>query len=273
MSVSLAAEPIAHLGSFPITNSMVNAWIGVIFFVIVAAIASRRKGLVPKGIHNFFEAVVEFLINEVQKVTGDRARAKAFFPIVATIFLFVLFSNWIGQIPGTGSIGVYDLVHGEVELIPLLRPATSDLNMTIAIALFSVIASHLFGFVKLGPVSHVSKFVNIRGIFKSFKKGPMAVVVALIEFGVGLLEIISEIAKVLSLSLRLFGNIFAGEVLMTVMMGIFAYFLPLPFIFLEILVGAIQATVFAMLTLVYFTVATESHGHEEGEHHEEPAHA
>lgn len=273
MSVSLAAEPIAHIGSLPITNSMLNAWIGVIFFVIVAAVASRRKGLVPKGIHNVIEAVIEFLLNEVQKVTGDRARAKAFLPIVGTIFLFVLFSNWIGQVPGTGSIGVNEVVHGEVELIPLLRPATSDLNMTLAIAAFTVIASHIFGLMRLGPINHLSKFVNIRGIFQSFKKGPMAVVVALIEFGVGLLEIISEVAKVLSLSLRLFGNIFAGEVLMTVMMSIFAYFLPLPFIFMEILVGVIQATVFAMLSLVYFTVATEAHGEEHDEHESKPAHA
>ncbi len=271
--VPLAAEPIAHIGSFPITNGMVNAWIAVIFFILVAAIARSRKGLVPKGIHNFFEAVVEFLLNEAQKVTGDRARAKAFLPLVGTIFLFVLFSNWIGQVPGTGSIGVWEVIHGQKELIPLLRPATSDLNMTLAIAAMAVVASHVFGLMKLGPINHVSKFVNIRGIFQSFKKGPMAVVVACIEFGVGLIEIVSEIAKVLSLSLRLFGNIFAGEVLMTVIMGIFAFFLPLPFMFLEILVGVIQATVFAMLTLAYLTVSTEAHGEEHEEHEPEVAHA
>lgn len=260
--ISLAAEPIAHLAGLPITNSMINAWVAVFFFLIVAAVASRRIGLVPGGVHNVIEAVVDFLLTETQKVTGDRARAKLFLPIVGTIFLFVLFSNWLGQIPGTGSIGIYEVIHGQVELVPLLRPATSDLNMTLAIAAFTVVASHLFGLARLGPVSHLSKFVNIRGIFQALKKGPMAVAVAVIEFGVGLLEIISEVAKVLSLSLRLFGNIFAGEVLMTVMMGIFAYFLPLPFVFFELLVGAIQATVFAMLALVYFTVATESHGEE-----------
>ena len=267
--ISLAAEPIAHIAGFPITNSMVNAWIAVIFFVIVAAVASRRRGLVPKGIHNVIEAVVEFLLTEAQKVTGDRARAKTFLPIVATIFLFVLFSNWIGQIPGTGSIGFFEIKDGVKELIPLLRPATSDLNLTLAIATFTVVVSHLFGLTRIGPLGHLSKFVNVRGVLKAIKHGPMAVVVALIEFGVGLLEIVSEVAKVLSLSLRLFGNIFAGEVLMTVMMGIFAYFLPLPFIFLELLVGVIQATVFSLLALVYFTVATESHVEDQ----QEPAHA
>lgn len=257
-----AAEPIFHLGTFPITNAMVNAWIAVVFFVGLAFILRRQKTGVPKGIHNVAEAVVEFMMNEVKKVTGDEARARMFLPIVGTIFLFILFSNWLGLLPGTGSIGVYGMHNGEVELLPLLRPAASDLNLTLAIALFAVLASHVFGIRALGLTNHLSKFVNIRGIFQSFKNGPMAVIVALIEFGVGLLEIVSEIAKVLSLSLRLFGNIFAGEVLMTVMLGIFAFFLPLPFIFLELLVGVIQATVFAMLTLAYLTVATESHGQE-----------
>lgn len=266
MSVSLAAEPIAYIGSFPITNSMVTAWIAVVFFVVLAAIARTRKGLVPKGIHNVFEAVVEFLLTEIQKVTLDRARAKQFLPIVGTIFLFVLVLNWMGQIPGTGSIGFWHTLDGTRELIPLLRPASSDINMTLAIALFAIISTHIFGLIKVGPVGHLSKFVNVRGIVKSITKGPMAILVAVIEFFVGLLEIISEFAKVLSLTLRLFGNIFAGEVLLTVMMGIFAYFLPLPFIFLEILVGAIQATVFGMLTLAFLTVSTEPHGEEAHSH-------
>lgn len=262
-----AAEPIFHIGSFPITNAMVNGWIAVAFFVLVAFVVSRRKALVPKGIQNVAESVVEFMLAEIQKVTGDAARSRMFFPIVATIFLFILFSNWLGLIPGTGSIGVWGLHHGEVELIPLLRPAASDLNLTLAIALFAVLASHAFGIRALGLTNHVSKFVNVRGIFRSFKQGPTAVAVACIEFGVGLIEIVSEAAKVLSLSLRLFGNIFAGEVLLTVILGIFAYFLPLPFMFLELLVGVIQATVFSMLTLAYLTVATEAHGEEHGDDH------
>jgi F-type H+-transporting ATPase subunit a len=268
-----AAEPLFHVGSLPITNAMVNGWIAVVFFVGVAFVASRRRGLVPKGVHNFLEAVVEFMLTEVQKVTGDAKRAKQFLPIVATIFLFILFSNWFGLLPGTGSIGVWGMHEGHLALIPLLRPAASDLNLTLAIAVFAVVASHVFGFWKLGVVSHVSKFVNIRGIFHSLKKGPIAIFVSLIEFGVGLLEIVSEIAKVVSLSLRLFGNVFAGEVLLTVMLGILAYVLPIPFLFLELLVGIIQATVFAMLTLAYLTVATEAHGHEESSHELEPAHA
>ncbi len=267
-----AAEPLIYIGTLPVTNAMVNGWIAVVFFVVVAAVASRREGLVPSGVHNLIEGVIEFMMSEIQKVTGDTYRTKQFLPIVGTIFLFVLFSNWLGLIPGTGSIGVWGIHEGHTALIPLLRPAASDLNMTLGIALFAVLSSHVIGLMSLGPVGHFSKFVNIRGIWRSLKKGPMAVIVAVIEFFVGLLEVISEVAKVLSLSLRLFGNVFAGEVLLTVMLGLLAYFLPIPFIFLEILVGIIQATVFAMLTLAYLTVATEDHGHEE-EGHGEPAHA
>lgn len=255
-----AAEPIFHVGSLSVTNAMINGWIAVAFFVVVALVVSRKREATPRGIQNVAESVVEFMLAEIQKVTGDAKRARMFFPIVGTIFLFILFSNWLGLLPGTGSIGVWGLHEGEVELIPLLRPAASDLNLTLAIALFAVLASHAFGIRALGIGNHVSKFVNVRGIFRSFRHGPMAVIVACIEFGVGLLEIVSEVAKVLSLSLRLFGNIFAGEVLLTVILGIFAYFLPLPFMFLELLVGVIQATVFSMLTLAYLTVATEAHG-------------
>lgn len=265
-----AAEVIFHIGTFPVTNALLNGWVAVVFFVIIASFVSERSALVPKGIQNIAEAIVEFMLGEIRKVTGDAARARKFLPIVGTIFLFILFSNWLGLVPGTGSIGIWETKEGVRELVPLFRPAGSDLNLTLAIALFAVVASHVFGIIALGPVGHVSKFVNVRGVLKSLRHGPIAVVVALIEFGVGLLEIVSEVAKVLSLSLRLFGNVFAGEVLITVILGLFAYFLPIPFIFLEVLVGAIQATVFAMLTLAYLTVATEAHG--EGDHEEEAAH-
>jgi F-type H+-transporting ATPase subunit a len=258
-----AAEPLWHLGNFPITNAMINGWIAVVFFVCLAFILRSILHEKPKGLQNLAEVLVEFFLDQIEKVTGDKARARKFLPIIGTIFLFILFSNWLGLLPGTGSIGIWEMIHGEKELVPLLRPAASDLNLTLAIALFAVLSSHVLGILSIGPFHHISKFVNLAGIVKALKKGPMAIIVACIEFGVGFIEIISEIAKVLSLSLRLFGNIFAGEVLMTVMLGLFSLFLPIPFIFLEILVGAIQATVFAMLTLAYLTVATTSHAQEE----------
>ena len=267
-SIPLAAEPIFEIGNFTITNSMLNAYIAVAFFVLVALVVSKKINIIPKGIYNLIETLIEFALAEIEKVTEDKKKARAFLPLVATIFFFILFSNWLGQLPGTGSIGVYGYLHGHFELIPLLRPATSDLNLTLGIAMIAILTTHFAGMRSLGIFNHISKFLNFKGIFKSFKKGPMAVVIACVEFFIGLIEIIGEFAKTLSLSLRLFGNIFAGEVLMTVMLGLFSYVLPIPFMFLELLVGVIQATVFAMLTLAFLVVATMSHGHDE-EHSEE----
>lgn len=244
---------------------MVNSWIAVAFFVGVAWLI--RRGTFHRLTH-VAESVVEILLNEAQKVTGDRERAVKFLPIVGGAFLLILFSNWLGQMPGTGSIGVWRTVHGMAELVPLLRPSTSDINFTLALAVGAVITTHLYGISALGWVNHFSKFFNIRGVWRAVKKGPVAIMTALVELGIGLIELVGEVAKVLSLCLRLFGNIFAGEVLIAVILGLFAYALPLPFMALELLVGAVQATVFAMLTLAYLTVSTDAHGHDEEEHHE-----
>lgn len=264
--VPAAAEPIFHLGSFPVTNALINGWIAAGFFVGLALVLRSRAALVPRGVQNAAEAVTELALGEVRKVTGDQERALKFLPIVGTLFLFILFSNWLGLLPGSGSFGLWQVHGGESVLVPVMRAATSDLNFTLAIALFAVLASHLFGLRAVGLGTHLGRFIQVPGLINSFSKGPMAVMVALIEFAVGLLEIVSEFAKVVSLSLRLFGNVFAGEVLLTVMLGIFAYGLPVPFLFLELLVGIIQATVFAMLTLAYLTVMTTppAHGEETG---------
>lgn len=266
--VPLAAEPIAHIGAFPVTNTMVNAWIVTAFFLLVAFVASRRQTLVPRGVHNAIEAIVETLSSEIEKIAGSRKLARQFFPLIATIFFVVLANNWLGLIPGTGTVGFYELVHGETELVPLLRSAGSDLNFTLSIAVVAVLFSHFAGVRAVGFINYFSKFVNIKGIITSVKHGPMAFITAVIEFGVGFIEIIGEFAKTLSLSLRLFGNVFAGEILMTVMLSLASYVVPIPFMFLEILVGVVQATVFAMLTLVYLVIATTPHGgHEEHEEH------
>lgn len=265
---ALAAEPLFNIGHFSVTNSLLNAWISVAVFCVIAFIASRRKTIVPHGVHNVIEAVVEGLLGEVQKVTGDRKRALLFFPVVATLFLYILVNNWMGLLPGTGTIGWT----GGEEFLPLLRPAAADLNFTLAIAVFSVAMVQLAGIQATGLMNYGSKFLNIRGIFLAIPKGPTAIAVAIIEFGVGLIEIVSEFAKIVSLSLRLFGNVFAGEILIGVMMSLFSFVLPIPFMFLEILVGAIQATVFSILVLAFLTVATDSHGHGDEEHHEAEAH-
>lgn len=273
LGAALAAEPIFHLGNFPITNSLLNAWIVVITCVMIAMIASRRRSLVPHGIHNFFEAGVAALLDEMDKVTNDRKKTKLFFPLVATLFLFILLNNWLGLIPGTGTLGVYGEVHGAVELIPLLRPATADLNTNLALAVCAIAAVQLVGVYSLGFMNYFSKFVNIRGLIRAVPKGPIAIGVAFIEFCVGLLEIVGEFGRIASLSLRLFGNVFAGEILIGVILSLSSFIVPIPFMFLEIFVGLVQATVFSLLVLVFLTVSTTSHGHEDDDHATDDAHA
>jgi F-type H+-transporting ATPase subunit a len=252
----LVAEPIFHIYNFSVTNTIINSFLAVFFFFVIGLILRNKTALVPTGIQNFAESILEIILGYIDQVTHDRRKSMQFLPIVGGIFLFILFSNWIGIIPGTGTIGRYILVEGKVELAPLFRPANTDLNMTIAMALFAVIASHVLGIMAIGFFRYANKFIKLGDIYKSFSKGGVSIMVAVIEFFVGLIEIFSEIAKVVSLSLRLFGNVFAGEVLLTVLASLVAFFVPLPFIFLEILVGLVQAVVFAMLTLVYLTMAT-----------------
>lgn len=253
----LAAEPIAHIGSFPVTNAYVNSTIAVILFVFVAHLIKRSVKDVPGKLQSAAESVLEFLLGYFDTVTNDREKSKRFLPLVGTLFLFILVSNYMGLIPGTGSIGVWQSVHGKMELVPILRSAASDLNLTLAMAAVSIVVSHLLGMFTLGFFTHWNKFIQLGTIWNALVSlKPAKVLLALVEFVVGFIELFSEVAKVVSLSLRLFGNIFAGEVLITVIAGLFAFALPLPFMALELIVGIVQATVFSLLTLVYLTVAT-----------------
>ena len=250
---TLAPEVLFQIGNFKITNTILNAWLAILIFLVLGLLLRKNIKEKPGKLQNACEYILELILPYFDQVTGDRKKTIKFLPIVGSIFFFILLSNWLGLIPGTGSISV-----GQAFL---LRPANTDLNLTLAMALTAVISSHIFGFLSVGVFTHIGKFVPIGTIVKSLKKGPIAIFTALIEFGVGLLEIIGEMAKVLSLSLRLFGNIFAGEVLISVISALVSLLVPTPFMMLELLVGLIQAAVFAMLTLVYLTVASaEPHG-------------
>ncbi|MEK7119573.1 MAG: F0F1 ATP synthase subunit A, partial [Patescibacteria group bacterium] len=165
-----------------------------------------------------------------------------FFPLLASLFLFIITANWMGLLPGVGTIGFF---HGE-EFTPLLRGATADLNTTLGLALVAVLAIQYFGFVTVGG-HYSTRFLNF--------KNP-------IEFFLGILEMVSEVSKVISFAFRLFGNIFAGEVLLTVMAFLMPFIVPLPFLMLELFVGFIQALVFSMLTAVFLNVAVSHKGGE-----------
>ncbi len=255
---TLAPEILFHIGRFPITNTMINTWLAIAIFLILGLFLRSRIHLKPSKTQNFIEFFLEKLFVYFDQVTGDRKKTMQFLPIVGSVFFFILLSNWLGLLPGTGSI-----IFGEA---PLLRPANTDLNLTVAMALVAVISSHLFGLFSVGIFTHLNKFIQIGTFFKSLRKGPVAIFTAVIELAVGVIEMVSELAKVLSLSLRLFGNVFAGEVLISVISSLAGLLLPTPFMMLEILVGLIQASVFTMLTLVYLTVMTTKPHGEEGVH-------
>jgi len=275
MNIPVAAEIITMIGSFPVSNAYINSSIITICFVLFAYLLKTRLKKTPGSLQNAFEAVIDFLLKYFDQVTGDREKSKRFLPLVGTLFLFILASNWFGLLPGTGTIGVWQTMHGERELVPLLRSAGSDLNLTLAMALISVIGSHVLGMMTVGFFVHWNRFIQLGTIWKALKTlNPIKILVSLVEFVVGIIELFSEVAKVVSLSLRLFGNVFAGEVLMTVISSLVAVIIPLPFMFLELIVGVVQATVFAMLTLVYLTILTSMpHGEHEHESVHEPAHA
>ena len=245
MEISIAAEKLFSIGSFPVTNAFLIGALVSSGLMLLSRSLTKNWQEIPRGIQNVFEAIFEALLELVQSVTQDRKQAIQFFPLIATIFLFVLFSNWAGLLPGLGTVG---LLHGEgshATIIPFLRSTSADLNFTLALSLIAVLTIQFTGIAAMGIVKYAKKF------FVSPFHKPYGIGTA-----VGILELVSEVGKTISFTFRLFGNVFAGEVLLTVMLHLVPYILPLPFLFLEIFVGFIQAVVFAMLTLVFLKMAT-----------------
>ena len=291
---SITAKPLFL--DFDITNTMIATWVSILVLVVIAFFATRRVNEVPRGLQNLLEAIIEFFLNLAESVAGPE-RARRFIPLVVTIFIFIVTANWLGILPGFGTIGrvesAREVIHhaeedeadlkgiklqlfegegtfavmplGSVDneitaaefehdpdgvvadgqqaglLVPFLRSANTDVNTTLAIALVAMFMVHFWGLRALGVSGHLSKYINLRG--------------GAIGLFVGVLEAISEVARVISFTFRLFGNIFAGEVLLVAI----AFLLPLvgiiPFLGLELFVGLIQAFIFAMLTLIFAAIA------------------
>lgn len=280
--VQLAAEKI-QIGQLPIPNTMIATWLSMVVLVVLAWLGTRKMEQIPSGLQNLVEAVLETILGTIESI-ADPKKSRDLYALIATIFLFVVISNWMGLLPGYGTVmakpapernpviaavDTHEAVdipkasgehtatasgfsaatnHGP-EWAPLLRSAATDLNTTIALAIISVLATQLFGFRYLGW-RYLARYVNFSG--QGFLK--------IINGFVGLLEIISELAKLISLSFRLFGNIFAGEVLVLVITFLVPFLLVLPFFGLEIFVGLLQGFVFAVLTLIFTVVATAEHG-------------
>lgn len=340
--ISVPGEKIASIGSYPLVNSSILLWVASGILIFMAWRGTRKMEMIPTGFQNFMEMMVEGFIGLVESVGGEPARK--FLPLIMTIFMVIVLSNWLGILPGVGTIGKFesteefvthelhdqeepgkshedalldalvetknkkmtvfdtsggikllpfgrgedtkvpisgivdidplnfDAHHAEEQLaagvvvrapedepevlgketgilIPFLRGPNTDINTTLAIALIAMFFVQMWGFKSLGFKGYGGKFINL-------KQGP-------IFFAVGMLEIISEISKVISFTFRLFGNMFAGEILLVAMAFLFPLVGIIPFMGLELFVGAIQGFIFAMLTLVFAVVATSVHGDEE----------
>jgi len=261
---TIFAEPIFEIGNFQITNSLFSSLFVTLFLVVTFIFVGKKIRQIPKGLQNFFEMILEFALNFTDSITQDRKQSEKLLPVVLALFLFILLNNWFGLLPMIGTVGFYEIHNRHNVFIPFFRGGTADLNMTLALALFSVVFSHFLGVFTIGAWKHSNKFVNFETLLaipKNFKKDKNVIFINPVKFFVGFMEIIGELAKVMSLSLRLFGNIFAGEVLLASMATIFAFVLPIPFFFLEVLVGVVQAAVFAILTLVFLSMSATASEH------------
>jgi F-type H+-transporting ATPase subunit a len=278
-NIVVPPDAIFSIGPFPVTNTLILSVVSALIVLVFFRLALRKAKIIPTPLQNLAEWMCQLLLNLCEEVAG-KVNGRRFFPWVASIFMLVLLSNWWEVIPGVESIGTINnaipgcpqhvqtvlgifLVnyHSSNCITPWLRPPSTDLNFTLALAVISVIATQIYGFKVLGPRLQLGRYFSL-------KEGPMILVV-------GILELFLEPLRIISLSFRLFGNLFAGDVLLLVI----AYLLPfvgaIPFYFLEVFVGFIQAFVFAFLTLIFMTLGTTSHGHEdpEEEHVAEVAHA
>ena len=268
--VTIYAEPLFKIGDFQITNSLLTSWLAVLVIIVFSLILRLKLKKIPGKLQHVFEIVLDGALSLVDQVTNDRKISNKIFPVVFSIFIFILINNWLGILPFIGSMGFYMMEEGHSIFVPLFRGGTADINMTLTLGIVAVVGSNIFGIITLGVWKTINKYVKLQelgSIFTKVKKDPSVLVVAPISFFVGIIEFIGELAKIASLSFRLFGNIFAGEVLLSSMAAILAFVLPTPFLFLEVFIGLIQALIFSLLTTVYFTIAAQDHSeHEEHEH-------
>jgi F-type H+-transporting ATPase subunit a len=270
--VTLFAEPVYHTSFLNITNALITSWSAVLILIVVSFVLRSKIREVPKGIQNIFEVVVEGALGLCDQVTNDRALSIRIFPVAISVFFFILVNNWLGILP-IGGFGIVEKGEHGLAFIPFLRSGTADINTTIALAIMAVVGANLFGIFSIGLWKTFNKYVNLKvlgEIFTKIRHEPTIIIVAPITFFVGMIEIVGEFAKIASLAFRLFGNVFAGEVLLVSMAALVSYLVPIPFLFMEILVGVVQALIFSILLVVYFTIGASDHdAHEEGAHHHE----
>jgi F-type H+-transporting ATPase subunit a len=258
--LSQKAEEVTRVLGFPITNSMVVSWIVALALIGFAQLATRNMKQVPEGAQNFLEWLVEGLFRFIEGLLGRHLTERTFW-FFATVFIFILSANWAGLIPGIGSIGWgHNTAHGfEVES-PLFRGANADVNLTFAMALVFFAAWFVWSLREVGPLGFLKELFGPKGE----TAGVLKLLMIVVFFAAGCLEVISILFRPISLSFRLYGNIFAGENMLETMSTLvpgFGWLVQIPFYFLELLMGLVQALVFMLLTAVFTLLMCQ---HEEG---------
>lgn len=234
IAIHLASETLGYVFGIPLTNALITTWLAMVVLVVCMVAIRIRLRAVPGYVQSIIELTVGSAYHYVRDTLGDENAARRYFPIIMTIFLFVLAINWVAQIPGLEAITFNET--------PLFHAGTADLNITLAFALIAFATIEFAGIAALGAFRYAGKFVNFHS--------PLA-------FLIGLIELISELARLISFAFRLFGNIFAGKVLLLVVAFFVPFILPIPLMAFEVFVGFIQAFVFAILTLFFIKTAVE----------------
>jgi F-type H+-transporting ATPase subunit a len=275
--VVLPSEAMFHIGEFKVTNTLISSWITILLLTIIFFIATRRMKMIPGRLQGFAEVVVDGIYNTIAGVAGEK-NVRTFFPLVTTIFLYVVTNALLALIPLWGTWGPIEEFsegsHHYKVIVPFLRAANTDINLTLSIALVSFCFIEFLGITRIGPGKYIDSFFQFSELGKSFGelfKGNSKAFISGLAFGfiniyVGLLEVLSHFIRIISFTFRLFGNMTAGEILLGVMTFLVAFIAPVPFYGLETLVGFLQAMIFAGLTLVFGVMAVTSH-HEEGAEH------
>jgi F-type H+-transporting ATPase subunit a len=246
VQISLSPYVIGTVGGLPITATLLMSWL-VVGTVVTAALIFRRSiRLIPSKGQVAIESVLSLVYDYIKEtLDGNETLTRRYFPLIMTIFIFIVASNLLSLLPFVGEVGVHNTTGVNGGLTPLFWPVNTDLNVTLALALIAFLTIEYAGITTLGALKYGSKFVNLHSV---------------IGFVVGIIEFVSELARLITFSFRLFGNIFAGKVLILVALFFLPYFLPIPLLVYEVFVGVIQGAVFALLTLFFIKIAvTESH--------------
>lgn len=245
ISIHLAPPVLGHFGGIPLTSTLLTVWLTMLLLIGGAILFRQKIALIPGKLQIAVEALVGGAYDYMADALESRSLALKYFPLVMTIFIFVLALNWVGLIPGLTAFGIMAESHGAHGLVPFFYPANTDLNNTIALAIIAFVFIEVAGVLAIGFWKYAGKFINF--------SSPL-------NFLIGIIELFSELARLISFSFRLFGNIFAGKTLLLIAMFFVPFILPVPILAFELFVGIIQAFIFAVLTLFFIKLAiTEPH--------------